>query len=112
MSETLVGQLRAALRGAVLTEPADCAPFFRDWLGKREGRPLAVARPGTTEEVAAVLRLCAGAGVGIVPQGGNTGMVGGAPPDGSGRQVILSLSRLNRIRTLDPLGDVVVAEAG
>lgn len=111
----IIGALRGILDpmpAALLTEPGDIAPYARDWLGKREGRPMAVARPSNAEQVAAIVRLCAAGGVPLVPQGGNTGLLGGGTPDGSGRQLLLSLSRMNRIRSVDPVGDIVVAEAG
>ena len=69
-------------------------------------------RPRRVEEVAALVALAATAGVAIVPQGGNTGLVGGGIPDHSGRQVVLSLTGLDRIRSVDPLGEWLVAEAG
>ncbi|HEX7128628.1 MAG TPA: FAD-binding oxidoreductase [Rhodanobacteraceae bacterium] len=95
----------------VLTE-ADASPYLTDWRGRYDGRALAVACPATTGEVAAVVRLCAGAGVPIVPQGGNTGLCGGATPDDSGRAVVLSLKRLNRIRGVDAENDTMDVEAG
>jgi len=97
---------------ALITAPDETAPYGRDWLGRRQGVPLAVARPASAAEVAAVVRLCRAAGVGLLPQGGNTGLVGGSTPDAQGRQVLLNLSRMNRIRSIDPVGDIVVAEAG
>jgi FAD/FMN-containing dehydrogenase len=80
--------------------------------GLWHGRALAVVRPGSTAEAAAVVAACAKAGVTVVPQGGNTGLVGGQTPDMSGGQVILSLRRLNRIREIDPLTDTMIVEAG
>ncbi|MCC7410905.1 MAG: FAD-binding oxidoreductase [Gammaproteobacteria bacterium] len=76
------------------------------------GRAALVVQPADTAEVAAVVRLCAAAGIGIVPQGGNTGYCGGATPDASGTQILLSLTRMRRIRALDPVGFTLVAEAG
>jgi FAD/FMN-containing dehydrogenase len=98
-------------KGNVLTGD-DCAPFEQDWRKRFLGKALAVARPGTTEEVAAVVKLCAAASVSIVPQGGNTGLCGGATPNTSGKQLILSLSRMNRIRSIDTANDTLIAEAG
>ena len=115
MTTNVLEMPRNALKGApgaLLTEPGDVAPYARDWLGRRQWVPLAVVRPATAAEVASVLRVCADAGFGVVPQGGNTGMVGGATPGTGGRQLVLSLSRMNRIRGVDPVGDIVVAEAG
>ncbi|MGQ0512483.1 MAG: FAD-binding oxidoreductase, partial [Betaproteobacteria bacterium] len=71
-----------------------------------------VVRPADTAQVAAVMRLCAAAGVAVVPQGGNTGVCGGSVPTGSRREIVLSLSRLNRIRRVDPLDDTITVEAG
>ncbi len=109
----LLDRLSAALgpRG-LLTEPADLAPHLTDWRGLYRGAALCVARPADTAEVASVVRLCAEARVPVFPQGGNTSMVGGATPDGSGRAVVLSLARLNRIRALDPVDMTMTAEAG
>jgi len=88
------------------------APFALDQREIWRGAPLAVARPASTEEVAEVVRECASAGVAVVPQGGNTGLCGGSVPDDSGRQVVLSLSRMNRIRELDARNFTLTAEAG
>ncbi|MBR0655175.1 FAD-binding oxidoreductase [Plastoroseomonas arctica] len=109
----LLDALQALLgpRG-LLTEHADIAPWLADWRGLYQGASPAILRPGSTEELAQAVRLCAAAGVPMVPMGGNTSMVGGATPDESGRQVIVSLARLNRIRALDPLDMTLVAEAG
>ncbi|MEO5700460.1 MAG: FAD-binding oxidoreductase [Casimicrobiaceae bacterium] len=96
----------------VLTQPDDTAPYLTDWRGRYTGRSLAVVRPGTTEEVAAVIRICADAAVPIVPQGGNTGMCGGATPDDSGHEVVLALGRLNRLRALDRDNATLTVEAG
>ncbi len=80
--------------------------------GLFKGRALALVRPGSTAEVAAVVAACAAAGVSLVPQGGNTGLVGGQTPDMSGSQILLSLRRLNRIRQIDPSTDTMICEAG
>jgi len=96
----------------VLTAPADTAPYTRDWR-KQYGAPAeAVLRPASTPQVAALVALCARERVAIVPQGGNTGLVGGSVPTGAGREVVLSLSRLSRIREIDALNDTLTAEAG
>lgn len=96
----------------VLLDPEAQAPFLTDWLGKYQGAAAAVVRPGSTEQVAAVLALCAERKVPVVPQGGNTSMSGGATPDVSGRAVVLSLTRMNRIRNVDPLGNTMTVDAG
>ncbi len=109
--------LLAAIRDVVgpsglLTDPADTAAYVEDWRRLYRGRTPAVVRPARTEEVARVVALCAAAGVPVVPQGGNTSMVGGATPDADGSQIVLSLARLNRVRTIDPVDLTVTLEAG
>ena len=96
----------------LLTDAGDIAPYLRDWRSLYQGRAAAVVRPASTAEVAAVVRLCAERGVGIVPQGGNTSMVGGATPDESGQQIVLALSRMTRVRALDPVDMTLTVEAG
>lgn len=109
----VLDRLREALGPAgILTDAADMAAYAVDWRGLFPGHPLCVARPASTEQVAAVARICAAGGVAIVPQGGNTGLAGGAAPDGSGRQVVLSLNRMAAIRAVDPVGLTIEAEAG
>jgi FAD/FMN-containing dehydrogenase len=89
----------------VLTDAGDVAGYATDWRKRYAGAPLTVVRPGTTAEVAAVVKACAETRTAIVPQGGNTGLCGGATPDASGKQVIVSLGRMNRIRALDPVNN-------
>ncbi len=96
----------------VLRAEADCAPFVTDWRKRYRGSALAVALPGDTAQVAAVVQLCALHGVAIVPQGGNTGLVGGATPDASATQLVLNTRRLDRIRNVDPSNNTLIAEAG
>src|SRR5690606_9153379 len=84
----------------VLTAPADAEPYLVDWRGRYHGAARAVVRPGTTEEVSAVVRLCAEAGIPIVAQGGNTGMCGGATPAPDGEAIVLSLTRMKRVRSV------------
>src|SRR5512140_3699090 len=113
LGATLRARLDAAVGAAnVLTSPTETQPYLVDWRGRYHGRALAVVRPGSTAEVSSVVRACADAGVAIVPQGGNTGMCGGATPDESGREVVVSLSRLNRIRAIDADNATMTAEAG
>ncbi|MBV9964812.1 MAG: FAD-binding oxidoreductase [Alphaproteobacteria bacterium] len=110
---TLIDRLRGRLGPAgVLTDPADTDPYCEDWRRLYHGRTPAVLRPATTAEVADAVRLCAEAGVPIVPQGGNTSMVGGAAVDEAGRDIVLSLSRLNRVRAIDPVDMTMEIEAG
>jgi FAD/FMN-containing dehydrogenase len=110
---TLLDAIRAIVgdRG-LLIEASDTAPYSEDWRRLYQGRTSAVVRPGTTEELAAVVRLCAASGTPIVPQGGNTSMVGGAVPNEDGSELILSTVRLNRIRDLDPADMTLTIEAG
>jgi FAD/FMN-containing dehydrogenase len=98
--------------GRVLTDPADAAPFLLDWRKRYAGRAIAVVQPGSVEEVAALVRWCAAHRVPIVPQGGNTGLTGGSVPDDSGRAVLLSLARMNRVRAIDPVNNTLTVEAG
>ncbi|HRK85301.1 FAD-binding oxidoreductase [Alcaligenes sp. CHO6] len=86
--------------------------YLEDWRGRYTGTAVAVARPATTQEVAQVVRLCAEHRVPIVPQGGNTGLCGGATPDNTATALVLSLERLNKIRSVDTENDTMVVEAG
>jgi len=96
----------------VLTALEDTKPYFTDWRRQYFARAECVVRPASTAEVSRVVELCAREGVALVPQGGNTGLVGGSVPSGSGREVVLALARMNRIRALDALNDTVTTEAG
>jgi len=96
----------------VLTDPGDMALYLTDWRGRYTGRAQAVALPANTAEVAAVVRLCMEARVPIVPQGGNTGLVGGGTPDGSGTALVLCLKRLRTMRAVDAANNTLTAEAG
>jgi FAD/FMN-containing dehydrogenase len=96
----------------VLDTPAGMAPFLTDWRGRFTGKAAAVLRPGTVEQVAALVRACAEHRVALVPQGGNTGLVLGSVPDASGKQVVLSVARLNAIRQVDPVNRTMTVDAG
>jgi FAD/FMN-containing dehydrogenase len=104
----------AAIVGAerLVTGAEAMRPYLTEWRGYYHGRSPAVVKPGSAEEVAAVLRLANETRTPVVPQSGNTGLVGGQVPDESGREIVLSLERLNRIRALDRQGATVTAEAG
>lgn len=104
----------AALLGerGLTTDPDRMDAWLTDWRGRYTGRALALASPASTTEVAALVKLCAAHGVPIVPQGGNSGMAGGATPDESGTAIILSLRRMAAIRSLDAEAGQVVCEAG
>jgi len=98
--------------GGVLTDPAQTAPMLRDHRSLYRGHALAVVAPADTAAVARVLAFCNEQRIGVVPQGGNTSYCGGATPDASSSQVLLSLARLNRIRGLDIANYTMTAEAG
>ncbi|YBV98249.1 FAD-binding oxidoreductase [Phyllobacteriaceae bacterium JZ32] len=95
-----------------LSDVNDIAPYLIEQRDLYHGRAAMVLRPGSTEEVAAILKLATETGTPIVPQGGNTGLVGAQQPDESGRAIILSLSRMNRIRSIDTAGHLATVEAG
>ena len=109
---SLLDTLRDAAGSANVLVDGDLSAWELDWRKRFCGRALAVVRPGSTAEVAAVVRACATHGVGIVAQGGNTGLVGASVPDASGTQVLLSLRRMNRIRQIDAANMTLTAEAG
>jgi FAD/FMN-containing dehydrogenase len=96
----------------VIDDPSEMAAYLVDERRLFKGRASAVLRPRSTRDVAKLVSICAEFGIGIVPQGGNTGLCGGSVPDQSGEQVLLSLSRMNRIRDLDPVNYTLTAEAG
>src|SRR5210317_2459747 len=94
------------------TDPMDLEPHLTEWRGVYVGRTLVMVMPQSAEEVSAIVRACAEDGVTIVPQGGNTGMCGGAVPDASGEQVLLSLGRMNRVRSVDAQNFSMEVHAG
>ena len=96
----------------LLTDAADTAAYTEDWRRLYRGRTPAVIRPASTDELARVVQICAAAGAPIVPQGGNTSMVGGATPTEDGSQLVLSLSRMTRVRDIDPIDLTLTIEAG
>ncbi|MEI7609393.1 MAG: FAD-binding oxidoreductase [Rhodospirillaceae bacterium] len=113
MTSALLDRIKAVVGPkGFLDDPADMAPYLSEWRGRFTGKAAAVVRPASTEEVAEVVRLCHEAGQAIVPQGGNTSLVGGSIPFETGSEIILSLGRMNRIRELDPLNHTITAEAG
>ncbi|MEY4752485.1 MAG: hypothetical protein RJA44_160, partial [Pseudomonadota bacterium] len=112
MSTALLSALAELLGPAHLLVGGDLQAYELDWRKRYRGRALAVACPGSTAEVAALLRLCHAHGVAVVPQGGNTGLVGGGVPDASGSQLLLSLKRLNRVRQIDRANLTMTVEAG
>ncbi len=104
--EGIVGQRQ------VLSDPGLIAGALVEPRGLYQGKALALVRPGSTAEVAALAAFCNEARIGIVPQGGNTGLVGGQTPDESGDEIILSTQRLRQVREVDPHADVMICEAG
>lgn len=110
-SEFLIALTNLLGEANVLTQ-GDLSAYEQDWRKRTRGKALAVVRPATTQEVAEVVKLCVQAGVSLVPQGGNTGLVVGSIPDASGTQVVLSLQRLNHVRAIDAHNMTITAEAG
>nr|WP_297357426.1 FAD-binding oxidoreductase [uncultured Caldimonas sp.] len=109
---TLLDSLRAAVGTAHVLTDGDLSAWELDWRKRYRGKALAVVRPGHTDEVAAVVKACSEHGAAIVPQGGNTGLVGGSVPDTSGTQVLLSLQRMNRVREIDAANLTMTVDAG
>jgi len=95
-----------------LADPADMAPYLEEARGLYHGAARAVIRPASTAEIAEIVRLCAASRLPIVPQGGNTGLCGGAVPWEDGSAIVMSLGRLNRVRAIDPLDFTITVEAG
>ena len=108
----LLEPLRAIVGDRGIVPPADQGPFEKDWRGAYHGRAAAVVKPASTEEVSRVVALLSAAGVAIVPQAGNTSLCGASVPDNSGRQVILNVSRMNRVRAVDIENNTMTVEAG
>ena len=108
-----IARLRAIVgdKGLIL-DAQDKHPFLTDWRENYLGAALAIVRPASTEEVSAVVKLCAAEKIAICPQGGNTGMSGGATPQEDGREIVLSLTRMNRILEIDKVGYSMTVEAG
>ena len=101
MNTPLLETLRAITGPAHVLTEGDLSAFEQDWRKRARGRALAVVRPANTAEVAAIVKACAAAGTSLVAQGGNTGLVSGSIPDESGTQVVLSLQRMNAVRSID-----------
>ena len=109
----LIERLRETVGpGGWTSDPQELQPHLTEWRGVYEGRALIMVKPRTTDEVVAIVRTCADNNTAIVPQGGNTGMCGGAVPDASGEQVILNLSRMNRVLDVDADNFSMTVEAG
>jgi FAD/FMN-containing dehydrogenase len=108
----LLGELRSIVGTANVLGDGDLSAWEVDWRKRYRGKALAVVRPGSTAEVAALVKACAAHGTSIVPQGGNTGLVGGSVPDASGTQVLMSLARMNRVRGIDAANSTMTVDAG
>lgn len=108
-----IGELTAIVgERHAISEAADMAPYLTEWRDRYRGKAALVLKPGSTEEVAHVLKCANDARVGIVPQGGNTGLVGAQIPDESGHQVVLALERLTEVRDIGPSSDTMTVDAG
>jgi len=111
-SKDVFRRIRDVVGAKGVVPDSEAAPFLADQRGLYRGRAALIVRPASVEEVAEVVRLCAGAQVPVVPQGGNTGLVGASVPTESGGEIVVNLSRLNRIREIDALNNTLSAEAG
>ena len=116
MSESLLQSLKSVYTGRLLTDAVDMQPYLLDWRKRKQGVALAVAEPASSEDVANVVRWCAANNVVVVPQGGNTGLSGGATPEPVETAVrpalVMSLKKLNRIREIDTINNTLTVEAG
>ena len=109
----ILDRIRAAVGPqGLITDAADMEPYVVDWRGYYRGTTPAVVRPASTEEVAAVVKICAESGTAIVPQGGNTGMCGASVPHADRGEIVVNLARMNRILEVDALNNTLSAEAG
>jgi FAD/FMN-containing dehydrogenase len=108
----LTDHLRRIVGERNVLADGDLGAWEQDWRKRSRGKALAVVRPASTDEVAQVVKACAAAGTSIVAQGGNTGLVAGSIPDETGRQIVLSLQRLNTVRTVDAANLTITVDAG
>ena len=112
MSTLLAGLARILPDSTIITDPREIEPYCLDWRGRYTAVPACVVRPGSTEEVAATVRLCAELGVEIYPQGGNTGLCYGAVPGAGERAIVISLGRMAKIRSIDKATNSIICDAG
>ncbi|MCA6114198.1 FAD-binding oxidoreductase [Bradyrhizobium sp. WSM 1738] len=110
--EVLAGLADIVGNNHVIDSAGDQEPYVTDWRGRYRGRAIAVVRPGSTDEVAAVVRHCVERQLAIIPQGGNTGMCGAATPDDGASNVVIRLDRMRRVRDVSPLANTITVEAG
>ena len=108
----LIDNLRLITGDAHVLTGEGLTAYERDWRGREHGKALCVVRPAHTDEVSAVAKACAAAGIAMVPQGGNTGLVMGSTPDTSGREVVINLQRMNKLRGIDAANATLTADAG
>jgi len=111
-TDNALERIAAIVGPSGVVSPDDASAMLRDERGLYRGAAALVVRPSSAQECAAVVRACADAGLGVVPQGGNTGYCGGATPFDARRQILLSLARMNRVREIDDVGFTMTAEAG
>ena len=112
MQQGLIDQLKNIVGANHVLVEGDLSAYELDWRKRTRGRALAVVRPSCTVEVAKIVKVCIASGVSIVTQGGNTGLVGGSVPDATGKQLVLSLQRMNTVRHIDAANLTMTAEAG
>ena len=111
-ADRVIASLRQIVGDANVLTEGDLSAWEMDWRKRERGHALAVVRPSSTQHVADVVKVCAREGTSLVPQGGNTGMVVGSTPDASGRQIVLSLTRMNQVRVLDAANLTITVDAG
>ena len=113
MPESLVDKLNAIVgANAVITEAGAMAPHLNDWRGRYRGDAIAVVKPNSTEQVSAIVKLCAATGTSIVPQGGNTSLCGASVPQENSQSIVLNLMRMNNVRAIDLDNNTMTVEAG
>ena len=112
MQQGLIEQLKSIVGATHVLVDGDLSAYELDWRKRSRGKALAVVRPASTAQVAAVVKACASAGTSMVAQGGNTGLVGGSIPNESGQQVVLSLQRMNTVRSIDAANMTMTVDAG
>ena len=113
MTTDLIALLRAIVGAEALLTSIDAAPYCKDWRGRHAGNALAVVLPASAQQVSDIVKLCAAQGIAIVPQGGNTSLCGASVPlTGDMPQLVVNLSRMNRIRVLDAINYTMTVEAG
>ena len=111
-TSTALAQIREIVGPRGLVEGSDASALLVDERGLYQGQAALIVRPASTEECAQILRVCNEASLGVVPQGGNTGYCGGATPFAAANQILVNLSRMNRVREIDPVGFTMTVEAG